>query len=220
MSKHIVRVKICCIASVEEAGLAVQYGASAVGLVSYMPSGPGVISEEKIAEIASVIPPGVSSFLLTSRQNTREIIAQQRRTGVNTIQIVDKLETGNYDDFKKAIPRVSILQVIHVNGLDSIREAAEVSGKVDGLLLDSGDQSLQVKVLGGTGRTHDWEISAEIVKTVKIPVYLAGGLNAGNITEAIKKVRPFGLDICSGVRTDGKLDESKLKELFSKINLC
>ncbi len=218
MNYGIVRVKICCIGSVEEAELAVEYGASAIGLVSEMPSGPGVISEELISEIAAAVPPGVSSFLLTSKQSTAEIIEQQRRTGVNTIQIVDKLENGNYEDFKKAIPGVSIVQVINVNGEASLTEAVRVSGKVNGLLLDSGNTVMKIKQLGGTGRTHDWDISAKIVKDVRIPVYLAGGLNAENVNGAIKKVRPFGIDLCSGIRTNGKLDEEKLGRLFRKIN--
>lgn len=218
MNNSIVRVKICCIGSIEEAKTAVAYGASAIGLVSEMPSGPGVISEELISEIAAVVPPGVSTFLLTSKQNTAEIIEQQRRTGVNTIQIVDKLETGNYEDFKKAIPGVSIVQVIHVNGEASLRDAVHVSGKVDGLLLDSGIPDMKIKQLGGTGRTHDWNISTKIVNNVRIPVYLAGGLNPENVTAAINKVRPFGIDLCSGVRTNGKLDATKLERLFAKIN--
>src|SRR5678815_1545573 len=82
------RVKICCIASVEEAWMAIEAGASAVGLVSAMPSGPGPIPEALIVEIAATIPPGVSSFLLTCLQDVRSIIDQQRRLRVNTIQIL------------------------------------------------------------------------------------------------------------------------------------
>lgn len=212
------RVKICCISSVAELQTAVKYGASAIGLVSEMPSGPGVIGEELISEIASSVPPGVSSFLLTSKQSTEEIIEQQRRTGVNTIQIVDKLLYGSYHDFKKALPGISIVQVIHVTGNESIREAIEISPKVNGLLLDSGNTGLPVKQLGGTGRTHNWEISAQICSTVKAPVFLAGGLNSDNVADAVRKVNPFGVDICSGVRTNGKLDEEKLGIFFNKIN--
>lgn len=184
-----------------------------------MPSGPGVIDEDKISEIASIIPPGISSFLLTSKQTTEEIIEQQKRTGVNTIQIVDRLISGNFIDFKKAIPGISIVQVIHINGEESIKEAVNLAPKVNGLLLDSGNQSLPVKELGGTGRTHDWEISAAICKSINKPVYLAGGLNYNNVNEAIRKVNPFGVDVCSGVRTDGRLDEPKLKQFFERIKI-
>ncbi len=212
------RVKICCIQSIEEAQLAIHYGASAVGLVSEMPSGPGVITEEKIIDIASSIPPGISSFLLTSNQNVKFVIEQQKRCGTNTIQLVDKIKIGTHQELKDALSGIKIVQVIHVTGEESIAEAINISSNIDALLLDSGNQSLSVKELGGTGRIHNWDISKEIIEAVKVPVYLAGGLNPENIQEAILKVNPFGVDVCSGVRTNGNLDESKLKKFFTMIN--
>ncbi|MDQ3089456.1 MAG: phosphoribosylanthranilate isomerase [Acidobacteriota bacterium] len=211
------RVKICCIASVEEANLAIKYGASALGLVSEMPSGPGVISLEEIAEIVQKIPPPIATFLLTCKQTVEEIVAQHWQCLTNTIQICDTLLDENYDKLKTALPTVKIVQVIHVADEDSIKEAMRISEKVDAILLDSGSQTLFIKELGGTGRTHDWTISRKIVDAVKIPVFLAGGLKVGNVVEAIQKVRPFGLDLCSGVRTDRKLDEAKLAEFFAVI---
>ncbi len=211
------RVKICCIGSLEEAKLAIDYGASALGLVSEMPSGPGVISEGSIAQIASLMPPAVSSFLLTSKPDTLAIIAQQRRLGVNTIQICDRLESGTYDDLRQALPGIAIIQVIHVTGSESIEEALSVAPHVHGLLLDSGNQSLAIKELGGTGRIHDWEISRRIRELVNIPVFLAGGLNADNVVTAIRLVEPFGVDVCSGVRTKGKLDEKKLSQFLNQV---
>lgn len=207
---YIPRVKICCIAHIEEARLAVAYGAQALGLVSAMPSGPGVITEEQIAAIAASVPPGVATFLLTSRQDVDEIIAQQRRCKTNTIQIVDSLPDGRYDAFRRALPGIAIVQVIHVRGPESLAEARAVAPQVDAILLDSGNQRLAVKELGGTGRTHDWTISQQIVAAVDKPVYLAGGLRPENVAQAIRAVRPFGVDICSGVRSDGRLDERKL----------
>jgi len=211
------RVKICCISSIEEAWMAIRHGASALGLVSDMPSGPGVISEELIAQIAAVVPPSVSSFLLTSRPDTASIIAQQRRLGVNTLQICDRLESGRYEDLREAMPGIAIVQVIHVAGEESIAEAVAVAPCVDGVLLDSGNQSLPVKELGGTGRTHDWSISRRIRELAGVPIFLAGGLNAGNVAEAIQQVGPFGVDVCNGVRTKGRLDEVKLSEFFSQM---
>ncbi|MDR3628372.1 MAG: phosphoribosylanthranilate isomerase [Ignavibacteriaceae bacterium] len=213
-----IRVKICCISTKEEAKLAIKYGASALGLVSQMPSGPGVIPEELISEIAEVIPPGISSFLLTSKQDAGSIIQQQRRTGVNTIQLCDRLETGSYDQLRKAMPGISLVQVIHVNGRESVDEAVSVSPYVNAILLDSGNQTLPIKELGGTGRVHDWNLSAEIRSAVNIPVFLAGGLTHENVLEAVRKVHPFGVDICSGVRTNDKLDISKLGRFFEQAN--
>jgi len=211
------RVKICCIASVAEAWMAIEHGASAIGLVSAMPSGPGPIAEELIAEIAAPVPPGVASFLLTCKQDVASIIDQQRRTRVNTIQICDRLTDGTYEDLRQALPGISLVQVIHVTGPEAVHEALAISSHVDAILLDSGNQSLRVKELGGTGRTHDWALSRAIRESVEVPVYLAGGLKPENVAEAIRAVRPFGVDVCSGLRTDGRLDESKLKSFFAAI---
>ena len=214
------RFKICCIASLDEAWLAIRYGASAVGLVSQMPSGPGVISDETIIEIARGLPPGISSFLLTSKQDADQIIAQQKKCGVNTIQLCDRLETGGYGDLRRAMPGIALVQVIHVTGPESVDEARSIAPMVDAILLDSGNQSLAVKELGGAGRIHDWTISKKIRESIDKPLFLAGGLNASNVSEAIEQVRPFGLDVCSGVRTQGRLDEEKLADFVISINAC
>lgn len=212
------RVKICCIGSVEEARLAVEYGAAAVGLVSEMPSGPGVIGEELIAEIAATVPPGVATFLLTCRDDPDTIVEQQRRTRVNTVQICDRLRAGGHEELRRAMPGVALVQVVHVTGPESVEEAAGVAPHVDAILLDSGNPSLAVKELGGTGRVHDWELSRRIRASVGVPVFLAGGLNAGNVAEAVRRVRPFGVDVCSGVRTGGRLDEGKLSDFFRSVD--
>jgi phosphoribosylanthranilate isomerase len=218
---YIPRVKICCIASIEEAWIAVRHGAAAIGLVSAMPSGPGPISEELIAQIASVVPPGVATFLLTCKQEAEEIIEQQRRLRVNTIQICDRLEPGSHESLRNALPGVSVVQVVHVTGLESVAEAVSVAPFVDAILLDSGNQSLAVKELGGTGRTHDWNLSRQIVESVSSPVYLAGGLRSDNVGSAIQAVRPFAVDVCSGVRTNGALDKVKLSAFFQRVrSLC
>ena len=211
------RVKICCIGNVEEAKLAIRYGASALGLVSDMPSGPGVISEGSIAQVASMVPPAVSSFLLTSKPDTLAIIAQQRRLGVSTIQICDRLQSGTYDDLRQALPGIALVQVIHVKDSESIADAVSIAPHVHGLLLDSGNQSLEIKELGGTGRIHNWEISRRIRESVAVPVFLAGGLTADNVIAAIQQVEPFGVDVCTGVRTQGKLDEDKLSKFFDRV---
>jgi phosphoribosylanthranilate isomerase len=213
------RVKICCISSVEEARLAINHGASALGLVSKMPSGPGVIEETLITEIAESVPPGVSTFLLTSKQNVEEIIHQQKRCRTNTIQLCDRLLIGSHKELKNALPGIKIVQVVHVVGEESIEEAIEVSENVDAILLDSGNQKLKIKELGGTGRTHDWDISKKIRESINVPLFLAGGLNPNNVVEAINIVKPYGVDICSGVRTNGNLDEEKLKLFFENIRI-
>jgi phosphoribosylanthranilate isomerase len=211
------RVKVCCIASVDEARLAIAQGAAAIGLVSEMPSGPGVIPEALIAEIAAATSPGIGTFLLTCRQDADEIIAQQRRTLVNTVQICDDLAEGALQELRTALPGVSLVQVIHVDGDEAVARAVAVAPSVDAILLDSGNQKLAVKALGGTGRRHDWTISRRIRELVDVPVYLAGGLEAGNVAEAIATVGPFALDVCSGVRTEGRLDAARLEAFFAAV---
>lgn len=212
-----VRVKICCIASVDEAWLAISAGASALGFVSRMPSGPGPIEEELIAEIVPHVPPGIATFLLTSETKAKPIIAQQRRTGVNTIQLVDEVEPGAHDELRDALPGVAIVQVIHVRDDHSVDEALSIAPKVNALLLDSGNPSLAVKELGGTGRVHDWKLSRMIRDNSGVPIFLAGGLNPSNARRAIEEVRPFALDICSGVRTGGPLDREKLHAFMAAV---
>jgi phosphoribosylanthranilate isomerase len=209
------RIKICCIGSADEAAMAVEYGASALGLVSHMPSGPGVIGDELIAEIAARVPPGIGTFLLTSRQRVNEIVAQQHFCKTNTVQICDHLIDGTHRNLKDALPGISIVQVVHVTGPKSVEEADLASSQVDAILLDSGNQKLAVKELGGTGRTHDWTLSRKIRENIDVPLFLAGGLNAENVARAIDEVGPYGLDVCSGVRSDGKLDEHKLKSFIA-----
>jgi phosphoribosylanthranilate isomerase len=211
------RVKICCIGSLEEARLAVQFGASALGLVGQMPSGPGVISDDLIFEIARNVPPPVGTFLLTSETDAQDIIRHHKKVHTNTVQIVDALQTGTYAEIRRALTGIKLVQVIHVTGEESLDEAQRIAPEVDALLLDSGNPGLAVKELGGTGRTHNWTISRRIVESVPAPVFLAGGLRADNVRAAVETVRPFGLDLCSGVRTEGKLDPFKLEKFFDAL---
>lgn len=211
------RVKICCISSIDEARIAIEYGASALGLVGHMPSGPGVIGDELIYQIAKTVPPPISTFLLTSETKPQDIIAHYKRVQTSTIQIVDELEKREYELIRKELPNVKLVQVIHVIDENSIKEAIEISNYVDAILLDSGNPNLSVKELGGTGRTHNWELSREIRKAIPIPLFLAGGLNKDNVRQAIETVQPFGLDLCSSVRTEGQLDQQKLKDFFNAI---
>jgi len=212
-----VRVKICCIASREEARTAIDLGASALGMVSEMPSGPGVIPESLIAEIAAGLPPAVGSFLLTSMVDGAAIVAQQRRCRVNTMQLCDLVPAGVYRALREGMPGVSIVQVVHVRDEGALDEAVRAAPAVDAVLLDSGNPALATKELGGTGRTHDWDISRRIRDRVGVPVFLAGGLHAGNVGEAIRRVRPFAVDVCSGVRTGGSLDPVKLRAFMDAV---
>jgi phosphoribosylanthranilate isomerase len=208
------RIKICCIKSIDEATTAIDFGASAIGLVAKMPSGPGPIPDDLIRQIAQSIPPPIATFLLTSEISAYGIIDHHRRTMTNTIQIVDMPPEGTHSQLRAALPSVKIVQVIHVIDEVSVDVAIELSEIVDALLLDSGNPNLEIKELGGTGRVHDWKLSRKIRDNSKCPVFLAGGLKPENVRQAIDEVQPFGIDVCSGVRTDGKLDRKKLADFF------
>jgi phosphoribosylanthranilate isomerase len=210
-----VRVKICCIKSISEAFTAINLGADAIGLVGRMPSGPGPIPDELIREIARAVPPPVATFMLTCETSASEIIKHHHRTNTNTIQIVDQLSDGTYIQIREALPNVKIVQVIHVIDSASVDLAVRVSGSVDALLLDSGNPNLKIKQLGGTGRVHDWRLSRMIRDNAKCPVFLAGGLNPDNIRQAVEEVQPFAVDVCSGVRTNGLLDENKVQSFIN-----
>jgi phosphoribosylanthranilate isomerase len=212
------RVKVCCIGGAVEARTAVAHGADALGLVSAMPSGPGVIGEELIAEIAATVPPPIATFLLTSGQDADAIVAQQRRCRTNAVQLCDRLPAREYAKLRGALAGIALVQVVHVTGEESVEEAAQIGPLVDAILLDSGNPSLPVKELGGTGRTHDWTLSRKLRDVVDVPIFLAGGLRPSNIAEAIRAVRPFALDVCGGVRTDGRLDPEKLAAFFAALS--
>jgi phosphoribosylanthranilate isomerase len=211
------RVKICCIASRAEARLALEHGAHALGLVSAMPSGPGVIEEQRIAEIASAVPPPIGTFLLTSETEAGVIASQQRRCRTNTLQLCDRVSSNVVAELVTMLPGIRIVQVIHVTGPAAVEEALEASSRVDALLLDSGRPDGAVRELGGTGRVHDWQLSREIRDRADVPVFLAGGLGPHNVTNAIRDVRPFGVDVCSGVRTGGRLDQEKLRAFCQAV---
>ncbi len=210
-------IKICCISSIGEARAAVAAGASAIGLVSAMPSGPGVIEDQQISEIAASISPPISTFLLTAFQHADAIIDQHHHCRTSTIQLVDRVHPREIQQLRKQLPGIKLVQVIHVTDEGSIEEARTAATMVDVLLLDSGNQELDTKELGGTGRTHDWKLSRRIRDEIDIPLFLAGGLNAANIAEAISAVLPYGLDLCSSVRSNGKLDTTKLQEFIEAV---
>lgn len=212
-----VRVKICCMKNISEVELAIRSGASALGFVSAMPSGPGPIPEDLIAGLIARVPATISTFLLTSKQDAPSIIDQQRRMQPNALQLVDSVSMDTYRILRTELPTVALVQVIHVNGEESLEYARSIASFVDAVLLDSGNPNLPIKELGGTGRVHDWSISKKICESLSIPVYLAGGLNPANVAEAVRFVRPFAVDVCSGVRTNGDLDAARLSRFFEEV---
>lgn len=211
------RVKICCISDANEMREAVRAGADALGFVSAMATGPGVIDEARIAAMAREVPPPVARVLLTSAIDPDAIVAQTLLCRPDVLQLVDEHDARLLRALRTALPSVRLMPVIHVTGDESVELARAMAEEADALLLDSGNPYLPVKELGGTGRVHDWAISRRIVEAVDRPVFLAGGLRPDNVAQAAAMVRPFGLDICSGVRTDGRLDPAKLAAFMAAV---
>lgn len=208
-----IEIKICCISSRDEARLAIDTGANILGLVSKMPSGPGVIDEALIAEIAANVD--AQTFLLTSLCDADGIVAQHRRCGTTGIQLCDAVDS--IARIRDALPGVRLVQVVHVTGESSYDEAMSAAREADALLLDSGNPALAVKELGGTGRVHDWTISRRICSDAGVPVFLAGGLRPDNVRDALRATGATGVDICSGVRTDCRLDATKLARFVEAV---
>ena len=204
--------------------MAVGAGALALGLVAEMPSGPGPIADETIREIARHVRErhanAVWTVLLTSRTDGEAIAAHVADTGVNTVQIVDRPSPGAYEVIRKAHPSLRVIQVIHVEDETAIEEARRVAAEVDFILLDSGKPNAAVKTLGGTSDAHDWTVSRRIVEAIDKPVFLAGGLNPDNARQAVAAVRPYGLDLCSGLRDrigDYALQQDKLHAFAAQL---
>ena len=204
-------------ASIEEARMAVAAGADAVGLVGAMPSGPGPIADALIAQIAASVPPPVASFLLTSETTAAAISDHVDRTRPTTVQMVCHIDPAESARLAELQPWVRRVQVIHVEDHSALDLIAVYAPYVHAFLLDSGRPNAATPEFGGTGRAHDWAVSAQFVRQSPLPVFLAGGLTPANAAAAIEQVRPYGLDLCSGLRTQGCLDMQKLTAFMSAV---
>lgn len=213
-----VKVKVCCIASPDEARLAVSFGVAAIGMVDETPSGEGRIPVETIAEIVRAVPRTTGSFVLTATTDVDRLVELYRATGVNTLQLWDPLEPGHYEELRARVPRIFIAQSIHVSGESALESAREIARYVDALVLDSGDSEPPFRWQNPTGQTHDWKASRKIADAIHLPILLAGGLTQDNVGRAIRLVRPYGVDVCSGVRKDGQLDQSLLVAFLEAVN--
>lgn len=197
--------------------MAIEAGADALGLVAAMPSGPGPISDNAIAEIAAVVPPPISTFMLTAEKTAEAISSHVLATRPTTVQIVSHIEETEAAMLADLQSHVRRVQVVHVEDQSALDLIPVYSPYVHAFLLDSGRPNAAVPELGGTGRRHDWSISRAFVAASPLPVFLAGGLTPENVQLAIREVDPFGVDLCSGVRTNDRLDPAKLRAFVTAV---
>jgi phosphoribosylanthranilate isomerase len=184
---------------------------------SAQPSSPRAIEDRTVAELAASVPPPIASFMLTSERSARVIAQLVQTAGTSTVQICSHLAPAESEELSRLLPSTRRVQVIHVEDDGALELIAPYAPFVHAFLLDSGRPGLPSPVYGGTGLTHDWSVSAEFVKRSPRPVFLAGGLNAANVAAAISRVRPFGVDLCSGTRTAGRLDHEKLYAFIAAV---
>ena len=208
---------MCCITSHKEAEIALKAGADLLGLVSEMPSGPGVIALDAIAKIVKHLPPATKTVLLTSKTKAEDILSQHNQVKTWGIQLVDFISFVDLRTLKTQLSNIQLIQVVHVTDETALAQANALQNLVDYLLLDSGNPKAKTKTLGGTGQTHDWNISRQICEASLRPVLLAGGLNPENIQVAANQVKPDGFDLCSGVRERGNLDPKRLFSFMENL---
>ncbi|MBO6795783.1 phosphoribosylanthranilate isomerase [Maricaulis sp.] len=214
------RLKVCCIKSVGEARMAVAAGADILGLVGPMPSGPGTITYAQARSIAAELPDTVEPWLLTSETTATTLAAAAEESGVSNLQIVRHLDPDELERLRSSRPELKLVQVIHVEDEGALGLISRYERHIDAFLLDSGKPSAAIETLGGTGDVHDWSISARFVAATNKPVMLAGGLKAGNVLDAVRRVRPYGVDLCSSLRQEDALDAELLQEFVQALRLA
>lgn len=201
------RVQIAGIKTIKDALMCVKYDCDAIGLlVGQGHNSDDFISSNKAKEIINALPPFISSVIITHLEDSKEIIEILKETNANTVQLHSYIKESEVKKIKEALPYIKILRLIHVSEDGKLLNQLEKDFIGDCLFLDS--INTKTNQFGGTGLTHDWNKSAEIVRNSKLPVILAGGLNPSNVKEAIKLVKPYGVDTNSGCKgKDGYRDE-------------
>jgi len=216
------KVKICGITNTNDARMAAKFGADALGfLIGIRHKSEDVILPEEAKKIISACPPFVTTVMVTHLLESESIISLFREIGTTAIQLHDEIKLDEIKAIRKALPTVRLIKAVHITDLkESLRRARIFERIVDAIVLDT--INLKEDRIGGTGLTHDWQISKQIKESVSIPIILAGGLNPSNVQEAIRTVRPYAVDVNTGVkkdRYDRVKDPAKLKDFITKAKL-
>ncbi len=202
-------IKVCGIQNINEANGAIEAGANTIGMLTGVPEYvEDKISPETAKKIVVSLPRGIRTVMVTHLLEVSKIVEIAEYTGISALQIHNDLSTEGMKSLREYVPNLELIKTIHVLDESAIEDAKVYESFSDIILLDTkaGER------IGGTGKTHDWNISKRIVEEVGIPVILAGGLNPRNINEAISKVKPAGIDANSGLENkDGSKDFDKIR---------
>lgn len=209
----LVRVQVAGISKRDDALAAAEFGADYIGFTLGLPGGPhDNLTDSKAGRIASGLPSTALPVLITYNYNTaRKAFDALKRLGSRIVQFHGEIEASEVLKLREILPGVEVIKAVNVVGSSSIQQAKEFQEYADYLILDT----LYRGKRGATGRTHDWSTSARVVKHCRVPIFLAGGLNPGNLVRAVKKVRPWGVDVHTGIENpDGTKNHDKMKRFI------
>lgn len=212
-----VKVKICGIKNVEDALKVVEFDGDAVGfLVGQEHSSEDFISPNQAREIVEKMPPFISTVLVTHISDAEQIIEMIKETKVNTVQLHSDIDAEGIKKIKSSCSYIKIIKLVHVVDEQSIEQVKIFSEISDAILLDT--VNFSTNQVGGTGKTHNWDIDERIVRETDANIIVAGGLNVENVSDAITKINPFGVDVNSGVQNElGFKDYGKLEKFIKKV---
>jgi phosphoribosylanthranilate isomerase len=208
-------IKICGIQTYEEAAAALHCGATALGfLVGLTHRAEDGIDAADARSIVQRLPTDTQVVLVTHLLHPVPVADLSLSIGARTVQVHDDMEIADLRRLRALLPGIRLLKAIHVTGTDALGRALDYAAVADALVLDSRTADR----LGGTGLTHDWSISRQLVAAASaVPVYLAGGLRPENVEQAIAQVRPAGVDVNSGVEAlGGQKDAARMRAFVAR----
>ncbi len=207
-----VRVQIAGVSSLDEALACERAGVDALGFTVRLPHGiHDGLTEDKARSIIAALPPFLSTVAITYVDNAREAVELCRFLGVSTLQLHGDFPTAEIPLLRAGLPHLRVIRALNVVGPESVERVRDIQRRVDAVILDTFDPVTGMR--GATGKTHDWELSRQIVSRARVPVILAGGLTPDNVAAAIEQVGPWGVDVHTGVESeDGRRDLAKIRE--------
>lgn len=207
------RVQIAGVSSLEEAIFCYSVGVDALGFTLELPSGlHDGLTNAKAARIVERLPQGILPVIITYLTSAEEACRLVKEVGGRAIQFHGGIAPEQIAQFRELCPHIKTIGCVTVRDKSAIENARQFRPPFwDAIILDSYDPGTGKR--GATGKTHDWSISARIVRSAAVPVILAGGLTPENVAHAVRSVRPHGVDAHTGLENpDGTRDFDKIRE--------